>query len=168
MNCFQRPKVVRGSAGDERGSVLVEFSFVFALFVLVIYALISFGMILATKNSLTHAAAEGARAALGTVDDPSTPLVSPCVPAGAACGDERKQRALDRVTSSLNWLGSKYQAGDAAADVNPCDPLLPAGPQCITVKITYPYEARPIVPPAPGLGLVTPKNLTSTAVVEVN
>lgn len=157
------------SSRDERGSVLVEFAFVFGLFMLIIYALITFGMILATKNSLTHAAAEGARAALSAVDDTATPLVAPCVPAGAACGDERKKRALDEVTASLGWLGSKYQTSDASATIAACDGSgSPTGPQCITVTITYPYSTRPIVPPAPGLGLVTPNTLTSTAVVELN
>jgi Flp pilus assembly protein TadG len=144
-------------ARNERGSVLVEFSFVFVLFVLVIYALISFGMILATKNSLTHAAAEGARAAISVVDDPSTPAV-----------DEREQRALDKIGDALDWLGNKYQPSDASADVAACNAAAPAGPQCITVTIVYPYETRPIVPPAPGLGLVTPNTLTSTAVVELS
>lgn len=156
MNCHERPKGVAGPGAGERGSVLVEFSFVFALFVLVIYALISFGMILAAKNSLTHAAAEGARAAIGTVDDPLTVGV-----------DERVVRAETQVTRSLSWMGSKFQPGDASAVIQGCDPAVPAGSQCITVTITYPYATRPIVPPAPGLGLVTPKSLTSTAVVEL-
>lgn len=157
MNCQRCPQGTGRSGRNERGSVLVEFSFVFVLFVLVIYALISFGMILATKNSLTHAAAEGARAAISVVDDAATPLV-----------DEREKRALDRVGTSLNWLGDKYQPADAAADIAACDAAVPAGPQCITVTIIYPYETRPIVPPAPGLGLVTPNTLTSTAVVELS
>lgn len=156
MSCQQGPMARRRSGRDERGSVLVEFSFVFALFVLVIYALISFGMILATKNSLTHAAAEGARAAISAVEDPSLP------------GSEREKRALDQVGTSLNWLGDKYQPADAAAVIKACDAAAPAGPECITVTIVYPYETRPIVPPAPGLGLVTPKTLTSTAVVELS
>lgn len=154
MTCHPGAKGAERSVHDERGSVLVEFSFVFALFVLVIYALISFGMILATKQSLTHAATEGARAAISVVDDPSTPLV-----------DERAKRALDQVGTSLNWLGDKYQPSDATATIAPCPSA--AASQCITVTITYPYDTRPIVPPAPGLGLVTPKKLTSTAVVEL-
>ena len=140
-------------AGDERGSVLVEFSLVFALFVLVIYALITFGVILSAKNSLTHAAAEGARSAIGVVDDPATPL------------DERVTRATGKVGDSLSWMGSKYQPGDTSATVAGCANS-PA--ECITVTIEYPYDARPIVPPAPGLGLVTPSKLKSTAVVELS
>jgi len=157
VSSHRGPKGTGRFAGDERGSVLVEFSFVFVLFVLVIYALVSFGLILATKNSLTHAAAEGARAAISVVDHPSTPLV-----------DEREKRALDKIDDALDWLGSKYQPSDSSADIAACNSATPTGPQCITVKIVYPYETRPIIPPAPGLGLVTPKTLTSTAVVELS
>lgn len=155
MICRMRTRGGKRSPRDQGGSVLVEFSLVFALFVLVIYALICFGMILATKNSLTHAAAEGARAAIAVVDNPATPA------------DEREAKALEKVASNLSWLGSKFQPGDATAAVDPCDAAVPAGPQCITVTITYPYDTRPIVPPAPGLGLVIPDKLTSTAVVEL-
>lgn len=151
MSCGRGADAKRRPGGDERGSVLVEFSLVFGLFVLVIYALISFGMILAAKNSLTHAAAEGARAAVGVVDDPTTTTV-----------DERVERAKAKVGEALDWFGSKYQAGDTTATVAACGPA-----QCITVRIDYPYDSRPIVPPAPGLGLVTPSNLSSTAVVEL-
>jgi Flp pilus assembly protein TadG len=50
---------------DQRGAALVEFSLVVALFVFVLYGLIAFGMILATKQRVTNAAAEWARAAVG-------------------------------------------------------------------------------------------------------
>ena len=136
--------------------MLIEFSLVFGLFVFVLYALICFGMILATKNSLTHAAAEGARSAIGVVDNPVT------------LDDERVVRAQDRVAKSLSWFGSRYQPGDTQATVGSCGAPAPPSAQCITVTITYPYETRPVIPPAPGLGLVTPSSLTATAVVELS
>ncbi|HEX2700844.1 MAG TPA: TadE/TadG family type IV pilus assembly protein [Acidimicrobiales bacterium] len=151
------PKGTGRSGPDQRGSVLVEFAFVFVLFMLVIYALISFGMILAAKSSITHAAAEGARAAVGAVDDPLTIGV-----------DERVERAKSRVAQSLSWFGAKYQPGDTTATVARCEPANPLNlSDCITVTVTYPYQSRPIVPPAPGLGLVTPNSFKSTAVVEL-
>lgn len=145
--------VAAGAKGrsEESGSVLVEFSLVFGLFVLIIYALIAFGVMLAAKNSLTHAAAEGARAAVGVVDDPATAGV-----------DERVERARTKVSEALSWFGDKYEPGDTSALVAPC-----GAADCITVEITYPYKDRPIVPLAPGLGVATPSNLTSTAVVEL-
>jgi Flp pilus assembly protein TadG len=144
-NARRRPE------GDQRGSVLVEFALVFVLFVLVIYAVICFGVILSAKNSITHAAAEGARAAVGAVDDPLTPE------------DERVARAKAKVDDSLDWFGSKYDPNDTTATIAPSGTK-----DCITVTITYPYGDRPIVPPPPGLGLATPSNLSSTAVVELD
>lgn len=152
MDVQSGAKAGKGSVHDERGSVLVEFAFVFALFVLVIYAIISFGVILAAKNSITHAAAEGARAAVAVVDDPMTTL------------DEREERAKEKVGESLAWFKSRYEPGDTTASIGPCVGTLG---DCITVTITYPYDTRPIVAPPPGLGLVIPSKLVSTAVVEL-
>ena len=134
----------------EHGSVLVEFALVFGLFMLVIFALVVFGIMLAAKNSITHAAAEGARAAVSVVDDPLT------------AADEREERARQKVGESLDWFGSKYQPGDTTVAIAPCGTA-----ECITVTIVYPYESRPLIPAPPLLDMVTPKKLTSTAVVEL-
>jgi Flp pilus assembly protein TadG len=45
--------------------VLVEFSLVFVLFAFICYALVAFGLAMNLKSNLTHAAGEGARAAVG-------------------------------------------------------------------------------------------------------
>ena len=147
----------RSSKRDERGSALVEFSFVFLLFVYVLYALIAFGFMLSLKNSITHAAADGARAAIGVVDDPATPAV-----------DERRTAAQTRAYQSLSWLGSKIQLSDIDAQApDHCTSSPSPTAMCITEVITYPYSTRPLVPPAPGLGLVTPTNFKASAVVEL-
>ena len=141
-------------AESEEGVVLIEFAFVFALFVFILYALIAFGTALALKQSVTHAAAEGARASVGVVDDPSTPA------------DEREEKAKAEVEDSLDWIGDKYSASDVTADVISC-PSSPSS-SCMQVTIAYPYKDKPIVPNAPGLGVVLPDTMTSTAVVKVD
>jgi hypothetical protein len=142
-------------AKGEEGVALIEFSLVFALFVFILYALIAFGTALALKQSVTHAAAEGARAAVGVIDDPAT------------TEDERAEKALDEVRDSLGWIGSdKYSDDDVDAQVVEC-PSSP-GSSCMQVKINYPYKDKPIVPSAPGLGVVMPDVMTSTAVVKVD
>lgn len=145
----------RGRQGrrDESGAALLEFSLVFALFVFVLYGLIAFGMMLALKQSVTSAAAEGARSVVGVADDPSTPAV-----------DERVSKAKSTVAQRLGWLGSLYDPADTTATVGTC---ASSTATCITVTITYPYSTRPLVPPAPGLGLVTPTSFGSTAVVQI-
>lgn len=138
--------------------MLVEFSLVFGLFALIIYALVTFGMMLAAKNSITHAAAEGARAAIGVPDLPAATLNA-----------RRVDEAEATVADSLSWFGAKYQPSDTVATVGRCDPANPADlTECITVTITYPYEDRPLVPPAPGIGLMTPESFTSSAVVKLS
>src|SRR5205085_10366634 len=119
-----------------------------------IYAIAAFGLILSQKTSITQAATEGARSALS-------------VPGVASPTDvQRQDQAKATVASTLSWMGSKYQASDTTAVVAPC-----AAPNqtssCITVTITYPYASRPLLPPAPGLGLITPNQVKSTAVLRI-
>lgn len=125
---------------DQRGAALVEFSLVMALFVFILYGLISFGMILATKQRITNAAAEGARAAVGQTDEAA---------------------AVSAATARV------LAAGMPAGSYLPVYSTAPCGlNQCITVTITYDLDGHPVVPPAPGLGLVTPSTISSSAVVQ--
>ncbi len=137
-----------GLRRDESGAALVEFALVFGLFVFILYGLIAFGMMLALKQSVTNASAEGARAAVGITDEAAAIT-----------------KAKDTVADRLDWLGGKYQSSDTTASVGFCSGS--TGPKCITVKINYPYSSRPLVPPAPGLGLITPDSFGSTAVVQI-
>ncbi len=125
---------------DQRGAALVEFALVIGLFVFIIYGLVAFGMILATKQRVTNAAAEGARAAVGQTSS-----------AGAVSA------ATARVQTALGMPGAYAPVYSTAA----C-----GSNQCITVTITYNLATNPVVPPAPGLGLVTPNTVSSTAVVQ--
>lgn len=143
-------------AKGEEGVVLVEFALVFALFVFILYALIAFGTALALKQSVTHAAAEGARAAVGVVDNPST------------TADERVEKAMEEVAASLDWIGDKYSADDVDARIQQCTDGVPTSGSCMFVTITYPYNDKPVVPNAPGLGVVMPDTMTSEAVVKID
>jgi Flp pilus assembly protein TadG len=130
---------------DQSGAAMVEFALVVGLFVFVLYGLISFGMILTTKQRITNAAAEGARAAVGQTT------------AAAAV-----TAATTRITSALGPAGTTYTIGPGAGvpTTGSC-----GSNNCITVTITYDLAGHPVVPLAPGLGLVTPSSITSTAVV---
>jgi Flp pilus assembly protein TadG len=52
------------AAADERGVVAVEFALVLPLLVTLVFGIVQFGLALNTKLTLTHAAREGARAAV--------------------------------------------------------------------------------------------------------
>lgn len=134
---------LRMSRRDESGAALVEFALVVGIFMLVLYGLVSFGMILATKQRITNAAAEAARSAVGAPDPVAaatarvTQLLGPAAPVGG-------------YTPS-------YVTGICSA---------PNTGQCITVSIVWDWAGHPIVPHAPGLGLVTPPTFASSAVVQ--
>jgi Flp pilus assembly protein TadG len=126
----------------------VEFALVIGLFVFVLYGLVWFGMMLALKQGITNAAAEGARSAVGLT------------------GPAAQTRAQQTVADRLSWLGGNYSASDVTVGLPA--PCAGGSGTCITVKILYPWESRPIVPPAPGLGLVSPESFGSEATVQIS
>ena len=139
---------------DERGAALLEFALVFGIFVFVLYALIAYGMMMSTKNSITHAAAEGARAAIGVTAGDTNP---------ANVIDDRLDAAKAQALASLHWMNS---AQKAATTITPGWGSCPT--TCVKVDIVYNYSQQPLVPPAPGLGLVTPSTLSSEAIVALS
>jgi Flp pilus assembly protein TadG len=139
MHAPRRRRFVRR---DETGAAILEFSLVFMLFVFILYGLITFGVILAQKQAVTNAAADGARAAVGS----STPAAT----------------AQARVENALGAPNGRYIATYVPA------PCTGGTGQCITVKIDWQYKTHPLVPPAPGLGLVTPDTFGATAVVQIS
>lgn len=128
--------------GDETGAALLEFSLVFALFVFILYGLITFGVILAQKQAVTNAAADGARAGIGA----TTPT---------AAAQARVESALGAPNG--RYTGT-YTTGACTGGTG----------TCLTVKINWDYKNHPLVPKAPGLGLVTPDTFGATAVVQIS
>jgi hypothetical protein len=127
-------------------------------------------MALSLKQSVTHAAAEGARATIGVKDNLATLTV-----------DERESRAKTIVADGLSFLGAKYHASDTTAAVGALNAnfecvaladlpggLVPPDPVsaklCIVVSVNYPYHDRPLVP-AFGPNWATPGTVQSKAVV---
>lgn len=150
----------RGRWKDQRGATLVEFSLVVVLLFVLLYGLIAYGLMLALKQSVTNAATEGARAAIG--------------------GDLQGSYAAS--TDSLEWLGSKCcrsdgsftpQVAGAPLVINPTTAYCNAGatnpgdPECVTVSIAYDYAGSPLLPPLPGMGLVFPNTIASTGVIQL-
>lgn len=126
---------------------MVEFALVVGLFAFILYGVVTFGAALATKQRVTGAAADGARAAVGASTFTSALPASP----GA------KEMATSLVQTKL---GAPIATGYTATYLPYIDTLgcaLPA--ECIKVTITYP------LPASPGLGLVVPADTQASAVV---
>jgi Flp pilus assembly protein TadG len=132
---------------DQRGSVLVEFALTAVLFLTLIYGSLTYGVIFWVKATLTHAAGEGARASI-RVDQ-------------AAAGSTAQTRAHSVLDQSLS-TNSTY------AGVTVTGPAACTGSSdtCLTVTVTYPYSAHPVIPPLPFLpGL--PSQLQSVSVIQL-
>jgi Flp pilus assembly protein TadG len=147
-----------GRAREQSGSALVEFSLIVSLLMVFLFGIITFGALMAFKSSMTQAAEEGARAAVGV---PYTPTDNAAVVTAA----------IGKANSSL-WSG--HGCGSAGmtctATVDLCRDLSGAttGHYCVTVTLTYDYANNPIVPSVPLLDYALPSQLTEKAVVQLN
>ena len=124
----------------ESGAAILEFSLVVILFVSFLYALIAFGVILAKKQEITNAAADGARAAVGSSD-----------PTNAA-----RLRVRDALGDPASRYTDNYVTGSCTGGSG----------SCITVTIDWNYGANPVVPNPPLFGKVAPDTLSAKAVVQ--
>lgn len=134
--------VARRARGDD-GAAAVEFALVGTLFLMLLFAIITFGLVFALNHTLSHAAAEGARSGLV---------------AGTTAVEAAEAAALNR----LGWLGD---GTTVQASLEPCDG--DPGRECIRVVTTYDYLNNPLVPPLPGFGLVMPDVMSRSAVVQM-
>ncbi len=127
-------------APNESGAAILEFSLVVVLFVSFLYALIAFGVILAKKQEITSAAADGARAAVGS----PTPT------------DAARARVRNALGDPAGRYVDNYVTGTCLGGTG----------NCITVTIDWDYAGNPVVPDPPVFGKVTPDTLTAKAVVQ--
>ncbi|MFN2606725.1 MAG: TadE family protein [Acidimicrobiales bacterium] len=132
--------------GDESGAAMVELAFALPIFVFLLYGLITFGVILAQKQQITNAAADGARAAVGQSSAAAAQLAA----------QTRVHNSLGAPAGSPANYTESYVTGSCSGGSG----------SCITVTITWDYKDNPLVPAAPGLSLATPNTFHSTAVVQ--
>lgn len=136
------------------GAAAIEFALVFPLFFMIFYAIITYGMIFVAQQSITLAAAEGARAALrfGTPAD----------------RDTNARDAATGSNSAAAWLGSRINfQGTLLASC----PYGASNIRCYRATVTYPnYRQNPLVPLilGPLMGVVVPSQLSSTAIIQID
>ncbi|WP_323118045.1 TadE/TadG family type IV pilus assembly protein [Burkholderia alba] len=142
----------------QRGATAVEFAILFPLFFVIMYAIVTYGMIFATQQSLTLAATEGARAALD-YQLASTPAAAYAARANQACV----------VAKGLTtWLPVTPSCATNASGSTPTACSYDASMYCVQVTVTYPYSSNPLVPSIPLFTGPLPSTLTSQATVQIN
>ena len=137
---------------DENGAVLVEFVLVLPIFLFLIFAMISIGVMFSFRQTLSQAAADGARAAA-------------VAPANLTF-TQRRDRAIGAVNEAFDG-----EAGDpVSCGVGGLTCAVPAVPtscgdadQCISVTLTHAYAANPRIELPQLFGFVLPDELTYTA-----
>ncbi|WP_139981994.1 TadE/TadG family type IV pilus assembly protein [Nocardioides litoris] len=157
----RRGRRARGRDRD-RGAAALEFALVVPFLLLLLLGIISYGMMLSFRQSMSQAATEGARAAAVTID-PSKRKSE-----GYAAVQEALS-AFDVRCDSGNVVVDGADAGDCSVtSPGPCTPAAAAGVQCVTVTVTYRYRDFPLVPNFPGVGVVIPETLSYSAQARVS
>jgi len=141
---------------QQKGSAAIEFALVFPVFFVIFYGIITYGMIMIAQQSVTLAAAEGARAALRHVPDESARTIN-------------AEDAATGTRSVAAWLGRQHLAFNG----EPIDCPYTSGVdvvRCYKVTVRYPYAQQPIIPLllGPLMRVVVPDNLSSTAIVQID
>ncbi len=144
--------------GNERGASAVEFALILPVFMLLVYGALAFGLALSLKHTMTEAAAEGSRSAIG---------------AQMIAGDANQNAAYVRVAlaRAQTALGHYSTYATVTPTVQAPCPNAAANQSasvCVQVQISYPYSAHPIIPNAPGLGLVIPSTIATVFTVQVS
>jgi len=154
----------RSPGQSQRGAYAVEFSVVFAIFFLVFYGLLTYGLIFTAQQSVSLAAEEGARAALrwqGAAD----------------AWQARADKARTVAQTQADWLARMGGAGNVPVTVcgksaagnpvrsgpGPCDAdALQAGQ--MEVVVSYLYGTAPLIPSLLGsLRVAVPDRLVGRA-----
>jgi Flp pilus assembly pilin Flp len=146
----------------DNGAAAVEFALVVPLLFLLLFGIISYGVMLSFRQSLSQAAAEGARAAAVTVID-----------------DDKQDEAYAAVGEALHSFGvgcvggHLIKGGDDVGSCSisapgTCTPAASVGVKCVTVELVYEYREHPVVPHFPGLGYVMPRELVYFAQARVS
>ena len=172
---------------QQKGAVAIEFAFIFPIFFIIFYAIVTYGLIFAAQQTLTLAAAEGVRAAVRyPVFDANSPtnrqaaqlqarLAAACATAGLATDWLRKMGAglgsgacTVGVSSAAGLYVTSGQCGVGTSVFTASTD--PAKVNCVTMQVNYSYANAPFVPEllGPLMSLPTPSLLQGQAVAQIS
>jgi Flp pilus assembly protein TadG len=129
---------------------MVELALVVTLVLTLLFGLISYGMIFAVKQTVSEAAAEGARAAVPASDFATATSVA-AVQAGKSAG----------------WLGGSCNSGHLTCTASPpylCNASIP-NVYCVRMTVAYDWSAGAILPALPFVP--QPTTIQSVSVVSI-
>lgn len=141
----------------QTGAAAIEFALLFTLFFAIFYALVSYAVTMMLQQSFTHAAAEGARAAIAV-----NPLVYSDTTSFNTAVETRVRTTID---NALAWLPQKAKTAVTGGNV-----AINWSGNTMTVRVVYRgYAADPMMPALslPGIGDVPklPTDLAGSATI---
>lgn len=139
----------RTTCREDRGAAAVEFALLLIPLLLIVFGIISYGVMLSFRQTMSQAATEGARAAAVELD------------AGA-----RQTSAIDAVNDAMSALDMSCGTDGLTCTVSAPTPCGSA--ECVTVTVTYPYQDNPIVPSVPLIAETLPDTLEYSATVRIS
>jgi len=131
----------------------VELAIVSSLLLVLIFGIITYAYMMSFRQSMTQAAAEGARAA----------ALAPATPATEA--QTRGQAALN---GALGGFDESCTGGGLTCDIVKAACAADPSRQCVTVSLDYDYAAFPLLPALPLLSGILPDSLSAESVVEID
>ncbi len=146
----------------DRGAAAVEFALIVPILLVLLFGIISYGVMLSFRQSMSQAAAEGARAAAVSYQT-STAQAS----AYASVNEALNSFGVTCTTGVLQ-KGATTVGTCAVSAPGACTPAAATGIQCVTVALSYNYRANPLVPSFPGVGAVIPQTLSYSAQARVS
>lgn len=154
----------RASHVHQHGAYAIEFALTFFLFFLLLYAVLTYGLIFVAQQTLNRAAETGARSMLSWQTDLA----------------HRADSARERIEHTSEWLESF--GGTDTVQIAICSEAglltsTTAAPPCaspnsdqIRVVVLYPYAQAPLVPllgPGTASRWLVPKNLSAEASINL-
>lgn len=140
---------LRHRTADQRGVAMVEMAVVVSLLAVLLFGIITLGVTLGFRQSMTQATDDAARAAAVAPRDLAV---------------ERAEAAANRTAGA--WGERCNQGGLACSFV--IDPCTDGGGECMVIELRYDLKNHPRVPTAALLDGVLPDTMTTRAVVEVS
>jgi Flp pilus assembly protein TadG len=147
------PSMWGSRKNDDRGAAAVETALCLCFLVApLVFATIAYAYMFSFRQTLSQAATEGARAAVG-----GTTFAL------------QKSSAENAIKNALSSYGMTCGTGNLTCDIAATTTNCPSLPHtCLSVTVTYPYRDHSLLPTVPGLGFTLPANLAFTTVVQVS
>lgn len=149
----RKASFVASAASRQKGAYAVEFALVFVVFFLVLYGMITYGLIFTAQQSMNFAAETGARAGLQW----------------QASLQDRKAEAEKIAKMHVAWINTMSN-NSVEVSVNIIDSIDHVDSKKLEVVVSYPYVDEPLIPylgPSSLLQVVLPEKLESRSSVEL-